>query len=467
MASNRSIGGSCALAVCVIILTAVPGTAQTQIVPTPPAVGGNYVIAVISDGYTSTEEPKFNRAVAGLVVNGLMADPFYAANKAAFTIYRIFKASAQSQQSLFGITPNYDVNRCYINYDAQQTTLAIWDAVNGVNVTARRTIVVGNYEGVSLGCTVDDWSYVSAGAREVGGILEHEVGHLVGGLFDEFVLQTADYPGPNVDGPNCSNVYDGSGAKTPIWASTTWPQSPVNVDGCRFYATKIYRPYDNCRMRSPDTGFCYVCAQDMSDVLGLFTVGQSSQRIVPTPILAAGFVQPPAPAPRSPRRAVSVRLLVEITKPAVPATSDAKARIVALKQIEAAIVHVHKRIGDYVYGIVENGKVVETEVLAGDPYQQRAYGGAPAPHRADDDPITKKPAVSAKVVVVIPSVTRQQLAQGAFEVVFFRLDPREGAVANGKRPDVTNAMVQDFLANRTVLAKLTANDIQKAVMNLP
>ncbi len=168
------------------MLLLVPSAAAAQATIYPPSgQGGNYVIAVVSDGFTASESWQFDRAVNGLILNGLMADPFYSTNGAKFTIKKIFKAVANTHQSSFQFTANFDIQKCYVDYTAQTTGL-IEDAVNVV--APERVVVIGNYEGVSMGCSVDTWTYVSAGAREVGGVLEHEFGHLIAGLFDEYLV---------------------------------------------------------------------------------------------------------------------------------------------------------------------------------------------------------------------------------------------------------------------------------------
>ena len=227
---------------------------------------------------------------------------------------------------MFGITPNYDINRCYIGFNEAQATAAISSAVKSISPYPERVVVIGNYEGVSLGCTDGVWTYVSAGAREMGGVLEHEFGHLIAGLFDEFPLplNPLDYPGPDVDGPNCSNVFT-NGAPSPLWMNSTWPQAPVNRSECRHYTNKIVRPFDDCRMRSADTPFCYVCSAAMSSILGLFTNATMSQVVTRPPILQAGLLQPgpargpkPATGPPNPGGPAvndrSVRAVVQLTR---------------------------------------------------------------------------------------------------------------------------------------------------------
>src|SRR5258708_7728419 len=96
------------LAIALAPLGSSAAAAQTIIYPPSGTAGGNYGSAVISDGYAATESWMFDRAVNSLVLNGLMADPFYSSKGSAFTIQKIFTPASQSGQSAFGIVPNYD-----------------------------------------------------------------------------------------------------------------------------------------------------------------------------------------------------------------------------------------------------------------------------------------------------------------------------------------------------------------------
>src|SRR5207245_9724972 len=150
------------------------------------------------------------------------------------------------------------------------------------------------------------------------------------------------------------------------------------------------------------------------------------------PVVQAGFMfQPPAQPPLSDR---SVRVVVEITKPATDSTIGAKTRVVAITDVTAPIVQRYRRVGDYVYGIVDGQTVLEAAVLPGDPFQNRAFGGVSAPHQAKDT-------VTANVVVMIPHMTRQQLQSRSIRILFYRLDPLSGRLPNGTRENITPARV--------------------------
>jgi hypothetical protein len=454
-----------------VILLPAAGRAQTTIYPAT-GTGGNYLLVVVSDGYAANEEFKFDRAVNTLVLNGLMADPFYGAPGSPFTIKKIFKPVPTSGQSAFGITPNYDIRRCYIDYDPTATTTAIDAALGGL--APERTIVIGNHEGVALACTVGTWTYVSAGVREVGGVLEHELGHLVLNLADEFVLEQAPYPGPDVDGPNCSTTLTQSAPQPPSWMALPLraASAPTNPSGCAYFASKIVRPYPTCRMRAPDTAFCAVCAHEMDGALDPYKVAPLTRHDRPAfRLVTAAYVeQPPsgrggsAPpagrggAPVAPAVERSVRLVVELASGAAPATT----KILTIRDVSAPIVDRHRRTGDIAYAFFENGAITESGVVPGDPFQSRMYGAGSVPHERRDVRV-------ASVAIVIPRTSREELKTRPLEIRFYRLKPQLGQTKGGREdvtPDRLNAYIQ---ADQTgpPIARLTANDLQQAATHLP
>jgi IgA Peptidase M64 len=438
-----------ALAGALFLVGVVSGEAlaQTTIYP-PSGTGGGYVIAVVSDGYVSSEEWKFDRAVDGLILNGLMQDPFYSSHGSAFTIKKTFKASPQSQQSLFQIKPNYDLRRCYIDYVEGDTTKAIDDVVK--DLAPMRVVVVGNYEGVSLGCRVDNWTYVSAGAREIGGVLEHEFGHLIAGLFDEYTLNPPPFT-DEVDRLNCSTK------ETPYWfLSGGLPASattiPTNEPGCLLYESEsshlIVRPYKMCMMRAAGAPFCDICSGEMADQLASVTVVAPISRLDRIPLLRslsealivhAAFMQQPARKadPRQPatvppteitRRpaqppsarppAPHVRLLIEVKNDQDAAKRTT--RVVSATDVTAPVVTRIRNVGTYAWEALEDGKPIATGVFPGDPFQRAPYGNAGAPHPA------AQPIAVSTVVVMIPNRTLEELRKRSIDIVFFKLKPSAG-----------------------------------------
>jgi hypothetical protein len=425
--------------------------ARAQPVYPPTGVGGSHVVLVISDGYASSEEWLFNRAVNGLILNGLMNDPFYKAHGASFTIRKLFKPVTTSGQTQFAITPNYDVSRCYIDYDATTTT-AILQAATGF---FEKVVIVGNLEGVSMGCTPHNniWTYVSAGAREMGGVLEHEFGHLVAGLLDEYELFNAAYagpPGPPVDGPNCST---NTGSPPPIWGSLPIPSSipgPTNPQGCNLYSTGVIRPYDICMMRAAGAPFCYVCQFRMGQRLGDYAFPPPS-----TPadiqILSAGLMmQAPAPPPAPPARSnnPSVRVVLQVTR------ATRAAQILSVTDVVAPLIDRTRRIGNVVFSIHESGKATITGVMPGDIFEDRSYGNGSAPHQ-------KQEAQTAIVSLIIPDTSRQSLQTRTMSITLYQLDPASGDA--GVTDEVLNRLIA---AQRAVpIAEVDATALQSAARN--
>jgi hypothetical protein len=415
LSRNRSYASRALLAAALAILTAVMTRAQTTVFP-PTGVGGSHVVLVISDGYAANEEWMFDRAVNGLIVNGLMSEPFYKAHGASFTIQKLFKPVAVSGQTQFAITPNYDITRCYIDYDAT-TSNAIAHATTAF---FEKAVVVGNLEGVSMGCTPRNnmWLYVSAGAREMGGVLEHEFGHLVAGLLDEYELFDAPYagpPGPPVDGPNCST---NTGSTPPIWGTLSIPSSiaaPTNPPGCNRYSTGVIRPYDMCMMRAAGAPFCYVCQFRMGESLADYAFPSPSAP-TNTQILGAGMMMqapapPPAPGGRS--NTPSVRVLLQVTR------ATRAAQVLSVTDVVAPLIDRTRRVGNLVYAIREAGQPTITGVIPGDVFEDRPYGNGSAPHLRQDAP-------TATVSLLIPNASRQGIQTRNFSIALFQLDPASG-----------------------------------------
>ncbi|HEV3060961.1 MAG TPA: M64 family metallopeptidase [Vicinamibacterales bacterium] len=421
----------------------------TPIFPTS-GPGGSYVIAVVSDGYanTSSDRQKFDNAVNGLIVNGMLLDPFYQAHEAAFTIVKVFQPSPQSGQSQFGITQNYDVTHCYINWipdsSTPNTATMIDNAVQSVGPD--RTLVVGNNESQAFGCTPHDgdWTYVTAWARteEPGGILEHEFGHLIAGLWDEYAFTNPPYTGsyptpPPVTGPNCSTE-----------ASPSWLTLPVagagKIQSCKFYQLNIFRPYSTCRMKDTTFAFCPVCAYSVDHQLSAFLNGSEPQAPTDVRTIKARFVVQPTPP--SPQNNQTVRVLVEIN----PQTAGA--RVLTVSDITRRDVNRRHRVGDYVYEVIDGGQTIAIGVLPGDPFEDRAYGARGAPH---DTQRTS----TASAVIFIPHVSRQNLLTRAVEINFYRLDPSSG------RDDVTPERLAGFRQTGLArpVAKVTADELKKAI----
>jgi hypothetical protein len=409
--------------------------------------GGPYVIAVLSDGFADNdaEHHEFDAAANWVFNIQLFNDDFYQAHKASFTVKTIFRPASQSGATQYGISASGGINNCYITYATtpEDADTNVEGAVAFLKPT--RTVIIA--KGVtSGGCTHNLWTYVWTGIEETSGVLEHELGHLIANLLDEYSLNALDYPNvdpyPPVNGPNCSTFL------TPSWSTLVVPvgtPSPGRVEGCNYYSFKIWRPYATCRMNTLDEKFCALCGSEVS-----LALQELSSAVPSTPtalgIIPAAFFQRPQLPPR-PERAV--RMLVEIH------SQSQQVKVLKATEVNGPTIVRQRLIGTHAYEI-RDGDNFTTGVLAGNPFESRAYDGRGAGHPV---PIQGE---SATVVIEVPRTTIQNLLTRGVEVTFYKLD------ATQTRENITHARLsllkQENLAHS--IGALTPNDMSKYLQQL-
>jgi len=373
-----------------------------QIYPAPSTTGGANVIVVISDGYT--DETQFDVDASFIFVTRLMNDAFYSSHGASFTIKTGYAAAPAEGVSSFGIST---ANRasCDLAPNRAATRTKIFDAAAEADANWKFAVVLA-YDSVSYACyTNDSWTYVTAGASDRNGIVAHELGHQIGGLFDEWDDGVSPYSGGEVNHSNCSTHLP---PQTPHWMATGYTQgasTPTNPMGCLYSVSGIVRPYESCKMRNYDRGqpFCAVCVREMEAVL---SPPPPSEAPTPTPptnlkvIKAAFRAQPTAAPPRG------VRLLVNVD------VSTGKTEVVAANDVQNPQI-VQRRIGDVVFAIIVNGEPIATGVLPGDPFQSRVYNGGPRHSTIEGK--------EATVQVIVPRASVDLLIASPVQIAFYKL----------------------------------------------
>jgi len=381
---------------------------------TNPVPGKKFTVAVLADGYTSSTQ--FEQDAKNLINYGLMADPYYFGLGSHFLFEGVFQATTPPNTSLFGITISGDISNCYI-HTKPDTAQRIFDTMQA-NVPSAHHVLVLKSDGSTIGCTKSNWwTVVSSGNVNTTGTLEHEFGHLVAALHDEYVLYPGRYPTPPVYGPNCTTDLSRSwwtGVPVPIGIT-----APGSFQGCKLYAGSIYRPYLNCRMRDVTAAFCTVCGVEMS--LALNWIPASG--VVPTPphadaavrrpqVVRATYVAEEQPPP-TPQRS-SVRVLISLTlDSAFDRIRTAHAETAT--DVAAPAEKNYRRTGDYIYEIKVGDTTKETGFLSGNPFEERAYAeSTAAPHRT-------VPARTTSVVVSIPDGRKADFVPLMVEINFYRL----------------------------------------------
>jgi hypothetical protein len=260
--------------------------------------GAKVTMVVVGDGFTAWDQNAYNSHVDTLLISGLFAHDFYAANRSAFNVVRLNVLSNQSgvstktydangnvtatttNDTYFGSIFNGDWAHCWVE-DGPNTSQRLTDLLNRWVPDRRLVFLLLNNSGfggcggggrltLPLGVT---WSTVA-----------HECGHALGGLADEYHQLNNSYSGSEPMQPNVTTNVNRTtlkwawavGASTPIPTGTNdyTPPKPAGWDdnqgvglfegGSANFATGIYRPVINCRMNSNDPPFCPVCNAAMS-----------------------------------------------------------------------------------------------------------------------------------------------------------------------------------------------------------
>jgi hypothetical protein len=279
------------------------------------------VVVVIGDGYAQADLPGYQTWVQNRFIDGMFAqDSFFRANQSAFNVYRVDVAS---QDSGVGIT-RYTKASCDTRTKSDDVADATCNAMSAapcynhttalgyvftdcwgrcwmegtantessIDTILDALVPKRDYEvrilnvltGEGGGCGGGRKLAVTSG--ENWQTLAHEFGHMVSNLYDEYTGPTKPaYTGSSINDKNCStelnNTVVWQGLMSPgiaVPPATVYDAMTMDIDetvgmfeGCKTYGANIYRPVQNCRMRSENNGeFCPVCRGVMNATLSGF-----------------------------------------------------------------------------------------------------------------------------------------------------------------------------------------------------
>ncbi|MGE0550332.1 MAG: M64 family metallopeptidase [Kofleriaceae bacterium] len=238
---------------------------------------GKFTILVVPEGYTEAEQPKFEADFKSMWDRMATLD-VYKDHLDQLNVWRQNIKSAESgisdprtnvvKDTAFNVSWGDDVTR------VRRCTMpaANWEAVSVANVNrlgemVKADVVVMIVNDTELaGCARGGLIVQSIYAADAGETLGHELGHALFGLADEY-----DYGGAGGfcrSGPNLARNLtaipwqDLIDPSTPI--PTTWNGDEAKVgawEGGGTCSTGVWRPFDDCRMKSSFAPFCPVCAR--------------------------------------------------------------------------------------------------------------------------------------------------------------------------------------------------------------
>jgi hypothetical protein len=423
-----------------------------------------FVIAVLADNFTAAEVDDFNEIVDNLFTYGLLATDPFLANRAAFRVVSVFyPESSHSAPSRYGFTLETDpASNCSVSWEDYNTDRQVFEDQSTVP-DAQYAVVVGNYN-YTFGCRHGSWAYIAKGS--VGHpIIEHEIGHLVFGLLDEFSLAknvNVSYPTPPVRPyVNCS-----TDVRNPYWLNNPDFKGARVVPHCDLFGLGIVHAYDDCKMGAHGRTFCPVCQKILTTEMGCVLGNESCDTDVALRssgfgtvgaglLLATAATPAPTSEPVQPAKSADrpmLRLLL-----AVNSAPDSPVAVLSAIDSKGRAGNRERRVGDYVYEVTDGQSTLALGVLPGHPFEARSYRGGLTEHAANTQS-------TASIVVAIPGETRETVrrANRDVRVTFYRLSPELSATR------ITSGLMQKLRGTPMLQrhAQLTGQQLRDGIEQL-
>jgi hypothetical protein len=232
-------------------------------------------VVVFSEGYTSSQLPKFLSTDVPLLLNHLFAtEPFqeYAPYYNAFAI-SVASAESGSDHPSQGIFHNTFFNSTYETGGV--TRLLTLDGTGYFRADSLLQLLMPEYDLVFV--IVNDPVYGGSGGSiavtsinsSAPEIVVHETGHTMAHLGDEYATATPGFVGNET--PNTTAQTDRDLIKWGTWILETTPIPTPQTsayggvvglfEGASYEATGWYRPKLNCKMQTLGFPFCEVCGE--------------------------------------------------------------------------------------------------------------------------------------------------------------------------------------------------------------
>ncbi len=437
-------------------------------------------IAVLAEGYSSSDadQSKFNSDVDSLLLNGVFGHDFYKLNKNAFNIYRVNLISNQTGVSKRVYNENgtpFDPSDDAIASDAPRDTALkfIWsgswahcwleysdDTEALLDAALSQYVPTYNYVLVILnqdaygGCGGGGRQYVPRGVS--WDVIAHEYGHGIGGLLDEYFNPSTTYSGSVVNGPNVASVSDRT---TVAWHDLILPSTPVpttlgvGVDpnqtvgeflGGGTFEKGLYRPVDDCRMRSNSPPYCPVCARHLQSIVGPHLSSPTpagpapithSKMYMTVPLELRGATEMHASSDDAQRNnrgkpadatAKAAGMEPESYLHLVLRVNRAgEAKLVSAAEVPGVAVISNAKVGNYAYEVTQKGNESVIIHSLPDPFEGRAFpspptaqdpNGKPEGHHELERPTTD-------VVVRIPRSSLDSAIDKEYAIKFYAINP--------------------------------------------
>lgn len=249
-------------------------------------------IAYVAEGYTESEMPTFI-SDARMAMDALFSHEPFKGCRDRFNIVAVKSPSAESGVSEPGknVWKNTAMHSSYDTFYSERylTTLHLKDLHNFLaGIPYEHIIVLVNSERYGGGGVFNSYTLSTAHNKLTRPVVVHEFGHSFAGLADEYNYDNEDYPMyPHDVEPwerNITTLTDFHGKwENMIKKGTPIPTPPgkdadptrrrIGVyEGAGYSAKGVYRPTQDCRMRTnTNPEFCPVCQKALADIIDFYT----------------------------------------------------------------------------------------------------------------------------------------------------------------------------------------------------
>ncbi|MBI3728705.1 MAG: pre-peptidase C-terminal domain-containing protein [Burkholderiales bacterium] len=241
--------------------SAAPAATVTTIINNGPS-NARMDLVFVGDGYTAAEMSKWHTD-AQKVIDGFMADPLFAANRASINVYRVDVASNQSgaDEPDKGVYRDTAMDGSFYCYNIDRllcvNSTKVYDIVGSVLAPDQRDVIVVVSNSTRYGGSGGEIATLSMHAQSVE-IALHEIGHTAFALADEY-----DYGTCSLSAEPSSGDVSLNGTRNVKWGSLISSSTAVptglgqyangtvgTFQGAQYCKTGKYRPTENSRMRT-------------------------------------------------------------------------------------------------------------------------------------------------------------------------------------------------------------------------
>lgn len=247
-------------------------------------------VAILAEGYTAAEAEKFY-ADAQTAVDAILSHEPFRSRAKDFNFVAVAAPSHDSGVSVprLGEWKSTAVGSNFSTFYADRylTTGHVKDIHdNLVNIPYEHIIILANTTEYGGGGIYNFYTLTTAGHSNFRPVVVHEFGHSFGGLADEYFYEDDDmsdpiyFKGIEPWEPNLTTLTDFASKWQDMLApSTPVPTSPDDAskypvgvyEGGGYQFKDVYRPADDCRMRTNTSpAFCPVCTRAIGRLIDFY-----------------------------------------------------------------------------------------------------------------------------------------------------------------------------------------------------